>query len=525
MTRCGLRRALPLLLLLAVPASAQEAERRAIFDKVGVSVVALKNDRGYGSGLVLDEQGTILTNAHVIVSPLPFRVEALVRDKDRTNSVVFSKCVLLGVHPTRDLALVRVDPSEHDGKLVPIPIAKEKVSTGEIIFALGYPSTHGGHTKICTSGEVTGLDRFVDMPGYFEFSAEVHPGNSGGPIVDRSGRAVGVVTRGKFQGEPTAWAIPLHDFRPDQFIPLERRPKDPAKASKILRYAEEMLRLTKKGMKLTAYLSEELFLLALVEDISNPDIYFKIGLLQRHDEDYATAAAYLMRSIQIQPWNDAKDLVYHELGVCLYQMRRPGDAMTVWNEALAKYPGESAKVWDALAIAYFESARFLDAACASRASLRAYGERAGKMNEIYDKSRLRLDAKDLAKLAEFEKSIESQFQESRKTADRARQEGKPYLTGSCETLVKTFEGVQKEASGFKFSSLGSGPNAPKPIDIPDKDLTPLFVRSRIAVAAEHLQDGRIKLATEVLEDIIKSYPKEPDTETARDLLKLINKKK
>ena len=79
--------------------------------------------------------------------------------------------------------------------------------------------------------------------------------------------------------------------------------------------------------------------------------------------------------------------------------------------------------------------------------------------------------------------------------------------------------------GFDFATLGKGPNAPQPIDIPDKDLIPLFIRSRIAVAAEHLQDGKLKLAAEVLEDVIRTHPDHPDTETARDLLNLINKKK
>ena len=232
-----------------------------------------------------------------------------------------------------------------------------------------------------------------------------------------------------------------------------------------------------------------------------------------------------MRSIQIQPWNDAKDLVYHELGACLVAQNRIGDALAVWNEAVAKFPGDAARVWDALAVTHFEAARFLDAACASRASLRMFGDRAGKMNDIYEKSRRRLDADAIAKLTEFERRLDGDIQESRKTAESARQDGKRFMTSSCEALVKSYDGVQKEAAGFNFSSLGRGPNAPKPIDIPDKELIPLFVRSRIAVAGEHLQDGKIQLAAEVLEDVIKTYPNDPETEAARDLLKLINKKK
>ncbi|MBI3854680.1 MAG: trypsin-like peptidase domain-containing protein [Planctomycetes bacterium] len=512
-------------LLLPLAAPAQESERRNMLEKAGPSVVAIRNDESYGSGMILDEQGTILTNAHVIVSPLPLRVEAQWRAKEGLRSGWFSKVVLIGVHPKRDLALLRIDPSEHQAKLTPLPIAKSKAVSRDSILAIGFPDTYGGTQKTCTLGEVTGVDKFVDMPGYFEFSAEVHHGNSGGPIVDTFGHAVGIVTAGRTDGEPVAWAIPLWDLRPDQFVPLDRRPRDPAKASAILRFAEDLLRKAREGKRGTAAVAGMLFQMALLEDISNADTYFKVGALQRHYQSFGPAAAYLMRSIQIQPWNDSKDIVYHELGVALAQLRRPNDAITVWNEGVAKYPGEAPRVWDALAVHHFEQGRFLDAACASRASLRAFGDRAQAMNEVYDRARKRLDGGEIARLTAFEQGLDAGVQDSRKVADRARQDGKRFLTPECETLVKSFEGVQKEAAGFNFSSLGRGPNAPKPIEIPDAELLPLFIKSRIAVAGEHLQAGRIKLATEVLEDVIKTYPDHPDTESARELLGLINKKK
>lgn len=513
--------ALALSLLLGLPAAAQQAERQAMFEKVGPSVVAIRNSEGYGSGFVLDEQGTILTNAHVIVSPMPHRIEAMVKAKEGLRPAFFSKAVLLGVHPSHDLALIRVDPSENQGRLVPLPISKSRAVTGDLIFALGYPNTHGGSMKVCTSGEVKAVDQFVDMPGYFEISAEIHHGNSGGPIVDKFGNAMGVVTLGKFGPKPTGWAVPLHDFRPDQFIPLDRRPKDPSKASKLLREAEDLLKMGGFG----AVCSEDLFQMAMLEDISNPDTYFKIGMIQRAVKRYPTAAAYLMRSIQLEPWSSNKDEVYHELGACFYYQRKPDDAMVVWNEAVAKFPVDSARVWDAIAVAQFEGARFLDAACASRASLRGFGDRAAAMNDIYDRSRQRLGVEDIGKLTRFEKSIEDQVKESNKVAEQARKSGKKYMTPGFEKFVQSFQGVQKEAEGFNFSTLGKGSAPLKPLDIPDAELASLFILTRIHVAGEHLHAGNLKLATEVLEDVIKMHPDRPETDAARDMLRLINKKK
>jgi tetratricopeptide (TPR) repeat protein len=513
------------LQICALPASPQEAERRAMLEKVGPSVVALRTSEGHGSGLILDDKGTILTSAHVIVSPLPMKVEAQVRDNKTLRTVFFTKVVLIGVHPTHDLAIVRIDPAEHRAQLSPITISKTKVVSRDLVHAVGYPRSRGGTVKVCSSGDVTAVDQFIDLPGYFEVSAEVHPGNSGGPIVDPQGNAVGVVTWGKNKGEPAAWAIPLHDFRPDQFVPLERRNKDPAKASGWLRAAEECLKKARAGKIVGGLLAADYFHLALVEDVSNPDIYYKIGMLLRAFREYDGAAAYLMRSLQIQPWSESRQELYHELGVSLVELRKPTEAVAIWNEGIAKFPVDCGIIWDALAIWHYDEARFLDAACASRASLRAFGTRGQKMNDIYDQCRRRLDADGLSKLTAYEKTIDARVAEQKKTAERGRQEGTRFLTPAAEKVVVTFEGVQKGAVNFDFSTLGKGPNAPKPLNIPDEKLLSLFVRSRIAVAHEHLQGGKIGLAADVLEDVIKTYPDHPDTETARDLLGLIRKKK
>lgn len=511
------------LLLLLLPGSlrAQEAERRAMLEKSGPSVVAIRNSESYGSGMILDDKGTILTSAHVIVSPLPYRVEAQFKENGTVRTAYFTKVVLIGVHPTHDLAIIRIDPSEHKAVLTPLPIAKNSVVSTDLVYAIGFPSSHGGLQKICTTGEVTGVNQFVDMPGYFSVSADIHPGNSGGPIVDPRGNAVGVVTFGARADEPQGWAIPLNEFRPDKFVPMDRRPADPASASTNLRYAEAFLKRAKKGGRISGLLADEFFSQALLYDVTNSDIYFKIGMIKRNYEEYPAAAAYLMRSLQIQPWSDSEDL-YNELGIALVKLGKKSDAVAIWSEGIAKFPG-AGKIWDALAICHYEDARFYDAACATRASLRGFGPRTDAMNGMYDQCRRRLSPEDLTRLSLFEKSIESRAKDAQTVSERARRAGTRFLTPAAEATVKAFEGVQKEATNFNFSSLGRGPNAPKPLDIPDEHIVPLFIRSRIGVATEHLHAGRFDAAVEILEDVLKTYPDHPEAEPAKDLLRLIKK--
>ena len=98
------------------------------------------------------------------------------------------------------------------------------------------------------------------------------------------------------------------------------------------------------------------------------------------------------------------------------------------------------------------------------------------------------------------------------------------MTPAFEKFVQSFQGVQKEAEGFNFSTLGKGSAPLKALDIPDAELARLFILTRIHVAGEHLHAGNLKLAAEVLEDVIKLHPDRPETDAARDMLRLIKKK-
>jgi len=130
--------------------------------------------------------------------------------------------------------------------------------------------------------------RLTAIRAFFRFAALEEPAYSGqiqrvltipGKLHDK--REVHFLTRGEIDGERVAWAIPLFDLRPDQFVPLDRRAKDPARASRLLRIAEEQLKKARKGGLWNGMVSGELFQMALVEDISNPDIYYKIGMIER----------------------------------------------------------------------------------------------------------------------------------------------------------------------------------------------------------------------------------------------------
>jgi S1-C subfamily serine protease len=143
---------------------------------------------GSGSGSVLDPQGHILTNYHVV------------EDARQINVTLFDstplEARLVGVDPHNDLAVLQVKaPSE---KLFPIPWGDSgKLQVGMRVFAIGNPF---GLERTLTTGIVSSLNRSLRtesnrlVHGVIQTDAAINPGNSGGPLLNRHGELVGITT-------------------------------------------------------------------------------------------------------------------------------------------------------------------------------------------------------------------------------------------------------------------------------------------------------------------------------------------
>jgi S1-C subfamily serine protease len=144
-------------------------------------------DRGVGAGVIVDEFGNILTAYHVIEG----YSEVTVRFFDGTEAVA----TVDREEPERDLAVLHV--GRMPDTVFPATLAGS-VRPGDRVMAIGSPF---GIEGTLTMGVVSGLNRsFVVektgqvLTGMIQFDAAVNPGNSGGPLVDMSGRVVGIVS-------------------------------------------------------------------------------------------------------------------------------------------------------------------------------------------------------------------------------------------------------------------------------------------------------------------------------------------
>lgn len=192
--------ALPALVGLALaadPVAALENHQQALYQRTAPAVVFISNQVGFGSGFIVREDGLILTNAHVVGT----RSEVDVVRLDGTTV----KGKVLETADRLDLALVDI-PGEGMPTL-PMGADPDAVRVGAWAASVG----HGrGGIWTFTTGMVT--NRYLDDGvTVFQTQLPVNPGNSGGPIVDRAGTVIGIVTAGMVDAQAINFAIPAFE--------------------------------------------------------------------------------------------------------------------------------------------------------------------------------------------------------------------------------------------------------------------------------------------------------------------------
>src|SRR4029077_15268542 len=140
-----------------------------------------------GSGFLIDTEGHIVTNNHVVEGSDKVEVKLGSSDKTYTAEVV-------GADPATDVALLKVDAPPDS--LHPLALGdSSKVEVGEPVVAIGNPF---GLDRTVTAGIVSAIQRQIQAPNGFSISlviqtdAAINPGNSGGPLIDGSGSVIGI---------------------------------------------------------------------------------------------------------------------------------------------------------------------------------------------------------------------------------------------------------------------------------------------------------------------------------------------
>jgi S1-C subfamily serine protease len=184
----------------------------SIFD--GASLLETDGEGGQGSGFVLDSQGYIATNAHVVTTGEltgSERAEEVFVEFADGNRV---PAEIVGDDPNADVALLKVNPAGL--RLTPLQLgSSDRLEVGEPVAAIGSPF---GEQQSLTIGVISAVDRNIESLTRFQIGnaiqtdAAINPGNSGGPLLDGRGRVIGVNAQIKSEsggGEGVGFAIPV----------------------------------------------------------------------------------------------------------------------------------------------------------------------------------------------------------------------------------------------------------------------------------------------------------------------------
>jgi 2-alkenal reductase len=184
-----------------------------VVEQIGPAVVTVINEQiaegetdavptGSGSGFILDEDGHVVTNQHVVEGGVEFLV---VLEDGRELPAT-----LVGADANSDVAVLKVDP--------PVPAVarigdSDSLLPGQAVLAIGSPL--GTFTNTVTEGIVSALGRTVpddtggpELLNLIQHDAAINPGNSGGPLVTLTGEVVGINTLGIVDAQGLFFAVP-----------------------------------------------------------------------------------------------------------------------------------------------------------------------------------------------------------------------------------------------------------------------------------------------------------------------------
>jgi serine protease Do len=212
--------------------------------RVSPAVVSIYSRAGSGTGVLIRQDGVVLTNAHVVGNMNQVTV-GLATGEERVGRV-------LGRDPDMDIAVVQIPAPD------PLPVAplgdSDLLQPGQAAIAIGNPA---GLERTVTTGVVSAVDRMLPRPGMEEMiqtDAAINPGNSGGPLLDSQGRVIGintVVLQGSRGGGPAlvglGFAVPINAARniADQLLATGRivRPFVGIRYSDVTREMAQQFRL------------------------------------------------------------------------------------------------------------------------------------------------------------------------------------------------------------------------------------------------------------------------------------------
>jgi len=175
----------------------KDADFSNIIEDAVMAVVSVHTDKGAGSGVIVDEDGLVITNYHVL--------QGATKAGAWTYDGEAHKIAMVAFDAELDLALIKI----MNGTFYPMDFAdSDRISVGQSVLAIGNP---GGLDFTVTEGIISAKERKLDGNLFIQTDVPINPGNSGGPLVDTLGRIIGINTKKITGYEGLGFAIPSNE--------------------------------------------------------------------------------------------------------------------------------------------------------------------------------------------------------------------------------------------------------------------------------------------------------------------------
>lgn len=199
--------------LFSIAEDLPERTPREHAKRLGPAVIKVSTPRGLGSGVIINEDGSAITNAHVIQGETALRATVWFPQPDGTlKRTLIDDVELLAVNDHLDLALIRITHPDGEPFNIATVEPEDRLEGGEAVFAIGNPL---GLERTLTQGVVSTRNRPMDGLSYIQTDTPINPGNSGGPLFNSRGEVIGITNMIIGGGQSLGFAIParyMKDF-------------------------------------------------------------------------------------------------------------------------------------------------------------------------------------------------------------------------------------------------------------------------------------------------------------------------
>jgi serine protease Do len=179
---------------------------RELVNQLGESVVQVRTPGGLGSGFIINEDGFLITNFHVIEGETQISVEVYLQKDGQLERKSYKDVKIIAMNKFEDMALLKIDDKDAPKFTRVLLGDSDALAVGEKVFAIGSPL---GLERTVTEGILSTKTRQLQGELYLQTTTQINPGNSGGPLFNMRGEVVGITNMKITFGEGLGFAIPI----------------------------------------------------------------------------------------------------------------------------------------------------------------------------------------------------------------------------------------------------------------------------------------------------------------------------